>query len=313
MKEIDGSRIKVCMMNIKRFIDSLGIEDVPLDRDYAKREHKNMFMDMHGCTRYSSITETRFDSRAHPLSGNFDLVAGSRIIDYKTGKAASLKEVKERMSMGKKQDYYEFQPLIYLSLLKDNSPPPHRFSLVYVADNDVRSVTDEGFRINENVREVSLIRESMKEFLSDPNSPAKDDFGTTYAAITGGWSTFVNKAFESGMDSSASWKDDPGLIRSMMAALGMKETKTNSDLISRALKKLSDLLLSDMYANDREVVIPSDTIERFLSRIDEDHDAATKQMYTEFPASPRKDCGKCSFFKACTTDIIDTEEGDDSE
>ncbi|MCL1811607.1 MAG: PD-(D/E)XK nuclease family protein [Methanomassiliicoccaceae archaeon] len=313
MKEIDGSKIRICMMNIKRFIDSLNIGDVPLDRDYTKREHKNMFMDMHGCTRYSSMTETRYDSKAHPLSGNFDLVIGSRIVDYKTGKAASLKEVKERMSTEKKQNYYEFQPLIYLSLLKDNSPAPHRFSLVYIADNDVRSVTDDRFRINENIREIVLIEENMKDFLLDQDSPAKGSFGPSYDKITGGWVSFVGRALDAGTDSCAAWKDDRNLIGTIMGSLGMKDGKTNFDKVSMALKKLSDIILAGMYIDGTEVLIPSDTLERFLSRIDKDHDAATTRMYSEFPPSPRKDCNDCDFFKVCTKDIIDTEEGGDDE
>ncbi|MCL1979199.1 MAG: PD-(D/E)XK nuclease family protein [Methanomassiliicoccaceae archaeon] len=311
MEEIDGSKIKVCMTNIKRFIDSLGIGSVPLDRDYSKREYKNMFMDMHGCSEYSSITETRFESRAHPLSGTFDLVVGSRIIDYKTGKAASLDEVKDRMCMNREEHYYEFQPLIYLSLLKDNSPPPHRFSLVYVADNDVRSVTDENFRIKENIREVVLIRETMREFLSDPDSQVRDGFGRSYDEITGGWGTLADLAFGSGTE-PASWKDDKGLISSILSALGMKSTNKNPEKVSKVLKKLSEIISAGLYNDKDEVVVPSDTLERFLSQIDADHEAASQQMYSSFPASPRKDCSRCGFFKACTKDLVET-EGDGAD
>jgi len=310
MEEIDGSKIRVCMANVIRFIDSLGVKDVPLDMDYSRREHKNMFMDMHNCTRYSSVTETEFTTSMHPLRGNFDLIINNRIIDYKTGKASALKDVKNRMDMFRKQDYFEFQPMIYLSLLRDNSPPPYRFSLVYVADNDVRSVTDEDFRISENVRNVVLIQQSMREFLSNPNSHAKSKFGTTYAKITGGWSSFVDRAFDAGADSCDSWKDDEALIDSIMSALGMR-SKTDKKMVSGALKKLSDIVSSGMFDDGREVVIPSDTLEKFLSFVDADHGLASVQRYSEFPAAPRTYCGRCNFLKVCTKDIIVPEEGGD--
>ena len=311
MEEIDGSKIRVCMANVVRFIDSLNIKDVPLDRDYSKREHKNMFMDMHNCTEYSSMTETEFTTSLHPLFGNFDLILDNRIIDYKTGKASSLKEIKDRMDVSRKQDYFEFQPLIYLSLLRDNSPPPYRFSLVYLAENDVRSVTDEDFRINENIRNVTLIQENMREFLSDPRSPAKSEFeAAAYAKIIEGWSSFVDMAFGAGADSCGSWKDNRGLINSVMSAFGMKKTE---DAV-RALKKLSGIVSAGMFTDGTEVVVPSDTLERFLSNVDEDHGSASMQIYSDFPAAPRKDCSKCGFFKACTRDVIDLEEdGDENE
>lgn len=313
MKEIDGSRIRVCMANVMRFIDSLGIKEVPLDMDYSRRKYKNIFMDAHGCTKYSSMTETEFSSEAHPLSGNFDLITGSRVVDYKTGKAGTPADIGDRMDMSRKQDYFEFQPLIYLSLLKENSPPPHRFTLLYAAANDVRSVTEEGFDIKENTRDVLLTEKSMREFLSDPDSPVKSEYGPTYSKITDGWSSFVNTAYEAGSGPCGSWKNDTALITSVMDALGMKHTDTNSKTVSKALKKLSEVILSGMFADGREIIIPSDTLEKFLSRIDEDHSAASAQTHTEFPASPRRNCAKCDFFKVCTKDIADTGTGDEND
>ena len=312
MKEIDGTKIKVCMTNIKRFIDSLGIERVPLDRDYSKRKYKNMFMDMHSCTEYSSMTETRFDSRTHPLSGNFDLVKGSRIIDYKTGKAAALKDVKKRMCTEEKLDFYEFQPLIYLSLLRDNSPPPHRFSLVYVAENDVRSITNEDFSIKENIREVILIQENMREFLSDPNSPVMRGFVDSYLPIKSVWSSFVNAACDSGIPSER-WNEDGALISALVGVAGMKDNKENTGKVKRVLTALSEIMRTGMYEDSNEVVIPSDTLERFLSRIDDDHDAASEQIFSVFPANPKKDCLKCAFYKVCTAEVSDGEGGGEND
>ncbi|MDR0309685.1 MAG: PD-(D/E)XK nuclease family protein, partial [Candidatus Methanoplasma sp.] len=301
------------MTNVMRFLDSLGIGKAPLYRDYSKREYKNMFMDMHGCKEYSSMTEAAFVSRAHPLSGNFDLVAGSRIIDYKTGQSMAPKEVQKGMTLDGRPKYFEFQPMIYLSLLRENLPPPHRFSLVYVADNDIRSVTDEDFDIRENIRDVLLIPESMREYLSDPHSPAKDGYGASYSKIVENWGSFTEAAFSRGSEDCASWKDDTGLISSVVDAVGMNGTATNRKIVSGALKKLSDIISAGMHIDRDTVVIPSDTLEKFLSCVDEHHELVTQQYYSEFPASPRVDCNGCDYFRVCTRDVVDIGGGDENE
>ncbi|MDR1404760.1 MAG: PD-(D/E)XK nuclease family protein [Candidatus Methanoplasma sp.] len=313
MKDIDGSRIRICMANIIRFIDSLDIGNAPLDRDYSKREYKNMFMDMHDCTMYSSITETRFTSRAHPLSGNFDLIADGRIVDYKTGRPDPPKNIKEHMETARRQNFFEFQPLIYLSLLRDNSLPPYRFSLVYVADNDVRSVTDSGFSIQDNIRDVILTEENLEEFASRPDSPVRDLFGKSYDMITEQWGLFVGKAFEAGTDDCLSWRKNSELIASVIRALGIRDDRKNFDSVSKALGKLSDAISSGMFIDGTKVIVPCNTLEKFLSNVDRDHKLASEQMYSEFPAAPKGDCGMCAFFKACTRNPADIEEDEENE
>jgi hypothetical protein len=303
------------MMNMKRFIDSLEIENVPLDMDYSKREHKNMFMDMHNCTTYSSLAEAGLSSKKHSLIGNVDLTVGDWIIDYKTGKANSLDDVKNKMLTSKKQDYFEFQPMIYLSMLKEKYPPPCKFSLFYAADNDVRSVTEEGFRIEDNIRDAILIPISMKEYLSEQDSCVKNEFNTnSYKKITDSWSSFVNRAFDAGTDACDTWKKDMELISSLLGIVGMSDAKTNVTSVARVLNRLSEILSEGMHVCGRMVIIPIDTIEKFLLQVDEYRELASLQVYTDFPAKPEINCDKCSFYKACTRDVVDMEEdagGDD--
>lgn len=311
MKDIDRSKIRVCMINIIRFIDSLNAKDVPLDMDYSLRKRGNSFMDMHNCERYSSITEATFISHSHPLSGNFDLIYDGRIIDYKTGSSAKASDIKNRMDTSKEQDYYEFQPLIYLSLLNDRAPPPHRFSLVYAADNDVRSVTDSDFTIAENVRDVYLIKEDMSAFLSDENSCVKSLFGKTYSDYISNWRSFISVLTDFGIDKYPFWKTNDVLISSVLSAVGLKDGGTNRSNAAIALNKIAGVVASGFFAEDKEVIVPSDTLERFLAGVDEDHTVASEQYYSDFPAAPRRNCRNCDFFKACTRDITDL-EGDEA-
>jgi len=312
MKGIDWSKIRVCLANVIRFVDTLEIKKVPLDKDISEREEKNMFMEMHKdvCKKYSSIMEAQFTSYRHPLFGYFDLLAGNRIIDYKTGKIGRSGEIAKRMDMGSDLDYYEFQPLIYLSLLRENTPPPHRFSLVYLAANDVRSVTDKDFGISENVVDVLLIGDSMEKFLSDPNSPAKNGFSIK---IREGWATFVKRVYEVGGEPTSDWKDDLSLISSVMYALEMKDNKQNRETVSAALKKLATIIIWGIYSDANTITVPSDTLEDFLSSVDAHHTIASLQRYTELPAEPRGKCSKCEFFKVCTNGNIDRVRGDEDD
>ena len=313
MKELDSTKIRVCMINIKRFIDSLKIGDVPLDLDNTNREHKNMFMEMHNCARYSSLAEARLSSKNHHLIGNADLAIGNLIIDYKTGKANTPKEAMDKMNMKKRQHFFEFQPLIYLSMLKESFPPPCRFTLFYVADNDVRSITDDDFDIRENVREVELIPMTMKDYISGPDSPIKNGLTDGYAKIKDDWGSFVSTAFAAGTGSCETWHENEGLISSLLGMLGMSGAKANRDKVVSVLKRLAKALTDGMLVEDGRIIIPSDTVEDFLSCVDKHNELASKQMYTDFPAAPNLSCEKCSFFKACTSDVIELEGGEEDD
>jgi len=302
LKKIDSSKMRICMSNIIRFIDSLKIGAVPLDRDYSKRKYGNMFMDVFSCDLYSSMTETEFRSSVHPLFGNFDLIFDERIVDYKTGKPLDAKEIRGQMCAFDGQDHYEFQPMIYLSLLRDNGATlPCRFSLFYVNDNNVRSVTDEGFNVRENVREVLLLKETSEEFVSKSDSPIKDCLASAYDPLKNNWSAFIAPVISFGLSRIEEWNDE-NLISSIISSVGMNDNVTNRKKVSRGLKALGKMLKTGIYVIDEEVIIPSDTLEGFLKIVDESHEKASAQTYSSFPSTPRGDCRRCNFFKVCTQD-----------
>jgi len=309
MKEIDDSDARICIRNIIRFIDGLKIATVPLDRDCSIRKQKNKFMERFGCDRYSSMVETEFNSSLHPLTGNFDLVVGNRIIDYKTGKPKALKEIWKEMISSSTPKFYEFQPPIYLSLLRDNGfTPPCRFSLFYVGDNVVKSVTEENFNIKENLREIILLNETLAEFLTKTDSPIKDDLAGSYKTIKDNWSSFVNHLISFGLEKSRDWADDEGLISSILSSLGMNDNKTNRSNIAGGLKAVHKIIAHGILLFEDEIVIPIDVLDEFLKGVDEAHETASYQSCSSFPPEPRINCRKCNFFKVCTRDPIKLEE-----
>jgi len=309
MKDIDNSRARICINNVIKFIDRLNIKNVPLDRECSMRRWKNGFMEEFGCEMYSSMTETEFTSKLHPLTGNFDLVLGDNIIDYKTGKPNDLKKISGKMDLSKDQDYYEFQAMVYLSLLKDNGVgPPCRFSLFYVGDNIVRSATVENFNIGENIRDVVLMNESSKEFLSRSDSPVKDVLGASYNILKDNWGSFTDKIISFGLEKGGEWADSEDLISSILSSLGLNDNKTNRKTVTGGLKAVYKIIKTGTFAIQNELLIPSDTLEKFLTLIDSSHEKASYQEYSSFPPEPKGSCKKCNFFKACTRDPVELDE-----
>jgi hypothetical protein len=94
----------------------------------------------------------------------------------------------------------------------------------------------------------------------------------------------------------------------------MNENPSNTKKVATALKKLKDIISAGMFVeNEQALVIPSDTLEEFLSRVDQDQINASRQYFSGFPTVPMINCGDCNFFKVCTNDVIDIEGGDEDE
>jgi hypothetical protein len=309
-RNVDSSKIRVCMNNLVRFIDSLGIRDPPLDRDCAPRKHKNHLMEMEKCEKYSSMTETELNSSVHPIFGKFDMKIENRIIDYKTGKPHTSDEVKNSMDMYSELKHYEFQPIIYLYLLKESgAPPPWTFSLFYAEDNDVASV-GEGFTVDGNIRTIELLDEDTGSFLR--RDIVKNQFGNTYVKFLPKWDEFIDILTSAGFDSCNEWETDDNLVTAITSCFGFT-TKTDCKNIVAALKKIAKLIGPGIFSVGGRVFIPKDTMEKFIERLDTDHKKASEGICSEFVAKPGKYCGDCYFYKACTRCEIEMEEGSADE
>ncbi len=316
MRDVDNSSIRICMNNIIKFLDSLNIKDVPLDRECSKRKYPNMFMVAENCEKYSSMTEAQFISKKDPLIGNYDLIIGNHIIDYKTGKAKRSADVIKLMNKDIKQNYVEYQPIIYLSLLRDSGAViPGTFSLFYAAGQGMRSVTDNDFSVKENVRNIVLLNETSEQFICRSDSPIRAVFADTksYLKIAENWSVFVGMVSEYGWNNGSEWDTNECLITDIMGRLGLKDNISNRKMVAGALKKLNKLIGIGIYDIGGEVEIPLDTLDSFLLDVSKAHRNASEQINTFFPPEPLGDCARCNYFKACTLDKITIDEGDHDE
>ncbi|MDR0523569.1 MAG: PD-(D/E)XK nuclease family protein [Candidatus Methanoplasma sp.] len=318
MRDLDGARIRGCMRNVAKFVESLGLGRVPLDRENSARKYKNAFMEARGLERCSGMTEAAFQSSSEPLFGKFDLVFGSRVVDYKTGQPRRSEshdpsDVVKAMAMDGDGDRFEFQPLVYLHLLRDGgAAPPWRFSLFFAEDNAAEAASDDSFDPSRNVIDVFLMEEGMEELVRRSDL-ARGEFGKTYKAITDSWEAFADAAMSAGIDGRESWDSDDRLIASVVSRCGMSDSKTSRERAAAALRKLSKLIAPGMFEAGGAIYVPSDSLDRFLSRVRADHAKASAEIASGSPAEPSGDCDGCYFSKACTLEGGSEAEGGPDE
>lgn len=68
-----------------------------------------------------------------------------------------------------------------------------------------------------------------------------------------------------------------------------------------------------MFYYGRTAIVPSDVLQEFLKRVDEDHVAVRKYYREGFPAAPRKDCKRCEFRQVCMKEVAKSAGGDSDE
>jgi len=311
MESIDRTEMRVSMLNVMRYLNRTICEVPDLDRRNSNRKYPNELMAMEGCDMYSRITETEFRSQKNPIFGNFDLILGDTITDYKTGKATDIKGIRDKMIAP--QDHPEFQPMIYLALLYQSSGRlPCRFNQFYVKDKLRDSIEKKDFDVMQNIRTIEFIDMTFEEYMHSSDCSIRYDFNSkTYEAFLIAWSSFIDTLFAYGWNERDNWGKNERLKASVLDAIGLKPNKTNIGNVEKAIRKILKGTLGMMFCNGNVLIIPRDTMESFLIKLDSDHSDASRMIVSNFPGSPSKDCSKCNFLKVCTVRIDD--DGDEGE
>lgn len=310
MEGIDRSSVYVSMVNMMRFIDSLNLEKPVLDRDNSLRKYPNRIMEMEGLEKYSGITEMKIDSKRNPVTGSFDLCTGPLIVDYKTGKADNISKIKENMTEEAK--YPEFQPIIYLALLREVlGGAPCSFKMIYVKDRAIKSMDDSTFDISGNARTVRYDTRSLEECLRDPDCPLRQSMGNNVSKFTDKWEETINILMKHPREE---WNGTK-VIEKLLAAVGMSTAKTNQKDAKSFVSNVTKMTKGGMITVPTELIIPRDTMDSFLERLTEERKEVIRMTSSHFDAvpAPKIDCRKCDYFKACTADIIGCEEDEDDE
>jgi len=304
-KELDRSKIKMSMNGISKFIDSLNA-DVRLNVDVSTKKRKNMFFEEFHLKMTSDLCERDHQSDRYPMHGEFDLLIGNRIIDYKTGRSQTYAEIAKKMDLGRKNDFFELQPFVYLSILDDISDlkGPKDFVLFHTADNDMESIDPE-FDIMRNTRTIRLLEMNKTEIvrsrlLLDLVTKAKDREFIRNDIGKG----FIECLLKAGVENAHTWKDDGFLFESILA-LQEKRTKGVESAIRYAIKMAGELISGCFIEADGQILIPRESIKKFKEYAKKTHSEAEERQLSGFPYEPRTDCGKCGFFHLCTGGVID--------
>lgn len=319
MEDLDSDRIRCAMVNVMRYLDSRGMLRMPLDIPLEKKKEykRNRFMIALGLDMTSTACETDFSSTDSPIHGEFDLFRNGTVVDYKTGKALSGREIRSKMVMDPVDSYPEFQPMIYLAIAADHSGNG-RFEMLYAMDHDVESA-DPSFDIERNVRRVTISGRDLGECMlrsTDilwPLTTSTDQKIRLKSAFAERAREVVDFIATNAETPPESWGDDRALGSGLVAALGMKDTKGNIDDACTQAAKVARVVSNGMIWSDTSVEIPRDTLDGFLQTVARMHEDAVQQSLYGLPASPRVKCKECEYFAACTSDIVPLDGGDSDE
>ncbi|MDR0335032.1 MAG: PD-(D/E)XK nuclease family protein [Methanomassiliicoccaceae archaeon] len=304
-RELDRSRIRVSMTNVSRFIDSLNIAVQLTD---APKGRRNPFFEHFGKDQRTDIMERSCRSDATPLEGRFDLLYGNRIIDYKSGRPYNVDDIAKKMDASKKNDYYELQPFVYLSILDDmlGGTGKKEFIQFYTTDNDVESANDPDFNIMKNARTISLL--SREDIVRNGTVLRMVCTRKTSDIITELGSRFGSALLAAGVGNPERWAGDTELFERIMAMHG-KRTKAAREETEKVIRDSAKLLMRCFIVIDDEnrIIIPGESIGRFKEYARKIHKRANEQQHSGFPYTPRKGCDRCYFRQICTRG------GDDDE
>jgi CRISPR/Cas system-associated exonuclease Cas4 (RecB family) len=298
-RDLDISKIRLSLTNIIKFVDKLN-EKIPLNK---KADGNNIFFKEFGLEMTSDLIET--ERTGDTLYGKFDLLINNKIIDHKTGRPKDIHGIMNEMDLSRKNDYFEMQPLVYLSVLDDVLGPSGKkeFMLFYALDNEAESVDPE-YEIMKSTRTViltdmrraDLIRNGM---LWDKLTETK----TRKEVIDDIRDDLENALFEAGVENAEKWSENEELYEKILS-LQSKRTDKAKDAIRRAIKEAGEFISACFVEQYGKIFVSRDSIEKFKEYAEKIRSKITEQ---QFPCKPRKNCEKCGFTHMCTEGGVNDE------
>ncbi len=306
-EELDRNKIGCAMRNVKTFLDSLSFSDVKLDKPLD--EGKNYFF---GCVEpaidiSSTMCETDRKCDDLHIHGKMDLFVDGVIIDYKTGKAKTGKDIVDAMNYEKPPKMPDFQPLVYLALGKELDSTKNEFRLFYAMNNDSQSGT-EGYDIRDNIRSVYVTDKKDKDFLCDPRvMDAIDKNLNSRVSFRKDIPRFVNCISSAVSGPSSTWIDQQDTIVNAVKA----EYDAKESTIRNSVDVVLGIMQKGIAGSETEVVVSTEALDRFLEEVDRVYSEISRLSVSKegFPAKPVIDCKDCDYYSICTKEVIDVSEG----
>lgn len=303
MERIDLDRMRIGLRNLMTYIDERVPDNVPLDVEVSSRKYPNELILEEGFEMTSSLTEIDLSSSANPIFGKMDLVLGNRSVDFKTGRFKTGKDIVKGFDI-ERSEYIEFQPLVYLALMRDNNLSDKAvFTLMHIFGIDGKVINTDS--VDGGAVNIELMDVTKYEMLPLKKSPLRDDFEgvKSYSDFYEDWDGFAGTIAASGLPSEE-WLLNASLSDAILNHFGYRDNKTNRSKIDGGLKKLKKVFDPDFWESGNSVYVPKESMENFLEKLNEDYNAARVMIDSQFPATPRKDCKNCSFVSVCTKEPV---------
>ncbi len=306
-EKLDRNKIGCAMRNVKTFLNSLSFGDVKLDKTLD--EGRNYFF---GCVEpavdvSSMMCETDRGCDNLHIHGKMDLFVDGVIIDYKTGKAKTGKDIVDAMNYEKPPKMPDFQPLVYLALGKEFDSSKNEFRLFYAMNNDSQSNT-EGYDVRDNIRSVYVTDKKDRDFLCDPRvMNAIDKNLNPRVSFRKDTPRFVNCISSAVNGPSSTWIDQLNTIVDALKA----EYDVKEDTIRNAVNVVLGIMQKGIAGSETEVVVSMEALDRFLVEVNRVYSEISRLSLSKggFPAKPAIDCKDCDFYSICTKEVINVSEG----
>ena len=166
--EIDRSKYRIGVQNIREFIDNLDIdEDLDIMKiTEQKNKKENNFAKLLGVAIEKKNAEFKFEDDDIYLMGYIDLVANdSTIVDYKSSSSTRFpSDITKSAIYELIKDKVDFQPLVYLLEIRKLSPHPIELIYHFCLSNQNKVVNGKQ-QIDENIVKAKYHHKTFSEFL----------------------------------------------------------------------------------------------------------------------------------------------------
>ena len=225
-----------------------------------------------------------------------DLVDGTRIYDFKTGKAKTASDIASSFSFDKPADYPDFQALAYLGILENEGMEDCSITFEYIENKGEDIMLGSGAGAS-SVKVVIGGTKTECVLELDKNPLGAD----SYKKIV--LSDMLDIC--SGYGDPSGWQTDGDLIGEVVGRFGVTKR-----VAENAIKQVAKAMMKESFPSDGVLCVPKETMERFLRLVADAAEENVRYYSGVYPPKPRKGCDKCDYRDMCTMEPISGGEED---
>ena len=300
LADVERTMIRSAVLLIDALITRLGVQPGELT-PRAKDKEPNMFLEHFGLEGTSEFSEAKLMSSDPGMEGIMDLVAGTSIYDYKTGKIKDYNTLRKSISFDRTDYPKDFQALFYLCLLQDSGHPVGDFNLFFVQDGLNSQIKDGAVDLKPCYRSFYTAR-SRRTVISElaPGFPKEDCYqGIDIEEV-------LDVLFACSPDPEQWYTPENVAAVARCPSVGRKKA-------DGIVKKVAKLLSGYVVKLDDCIAVPDETLVDFRVRVQKDLEENGLYYNSDYPAVPTFDCKHCYYKDMCTSQVISGGETDGDE